>query len=73
MNEPGIKFIEVPNMTNDFDYKKFVNNYTGFEGPYVDANTLKRAFECIGAYDTPYNRRIMNDAAIQIFIIMEIS
>lgn len=67
MNEPGIKFIEVPNMTNDFDYKKFVNNYTGFEGPYVDANTLKRAFECIGAYDTPYNRRIMNEAAIQIF------
>ena len=67
MNKPGIKFIEIPNMTNDVDYKKFVNNYTGFDGPYVDANSLKRAFGCIGAYDNPYNRSIMNDASIKIF------
>ena len=59
MNKPGIKFIEVPNMTNDVDYKKFVNNYTGFDGPYVDANSLKRAFGCIGAYDNTYNRSII--------------
>lgn len=64
---PGIRFIEVPNMANEFDYKKFVNNYTGFEGPYIDADSLQRAFGFIGTYDTPYNRRMMEDAAIKIF------
>ena len=64
---PGIKFIEVPNMANEFDYKKFVNNYTGFDGPYLDVNSIKRAFGVIGAYDTPYNRRMLEDAAIKIF------
>lgn len=67
MNEPRIKFIEISNTANEFNYNKFVNNYTGFDGPYVDASSLKRAFGYIGAYDTPYNRSIMNDASVKIF------
>jgi hypothetical protein len=66
-NAPGIKFIEIPNMVSDFETNKFVNNYTGFDGPYVNVDSLKQAFGFIGAYDTPYNRRMLENAAIKIF------
>ena len=63
-NEPGVKIGFAP--AERTVIKDYSTDYVDWEGPYFDLSKLVRALDCVGLYDTEYNRSILRDASIKV-------